>query len=101
MKKIASISVMFLFILWIFLSADVQGDDLPEITKKGYIQHLGIPYANFVTGSGDGFSVELIQGFADFLGLKYVYVQTTWAVRAIVAASDRRARILLDESNGI
>ena len=79
MNKMAPVSFLLLVILLTFSVADAQGDDLFEITKKGYIQHLGIPYANFVTGSGDGFSVELIQGFAKLLGVKYVYIQTTWA----------------------
>ncbi len=50
--------------------------DLQEIKAKGEIRHLGIPYANFVTGAGDGFDVELMQGFAKHLGVKYVLVYT-------------------------
>ena len=45
----------------------VQGQDLDEIRSAGVLRHLGIPYANFVTGSGDGLDVELIQGFAQHL----------------------------------
>ncbi|GAB6908713.1 Predicted ABC transporter, periplasmic binding protein [Desulfosarcina cetonica] len=52
--------------------------DLPDILKAGVIRHLGVPYANFVTGSGDGLDVELIQRFAAHLGVRYAYVQTTW-----------------------
>jgi len=51
---------------------------LDEILKKGELRHLGVPYANFVTGLGDGFSVELIKGFCKELGVKYVYVKTSW-----------------------
>jgi len=50
--------------------------DLPEIKSKGEIRHLGIPYANFVTGAGDGFDVELMQGFAKHIDVKYVLVYT-------------------------
>ena len=50
--------------------------DLQEIKAKGEIRHLGIPYANFVTGAGDGFDVELMQGFAKHIGVKYVLVYT-------------------------
>ena len=53
--------------------------DLPEIKKAGVLRHLGVPYANFVTGSGDGLDVELIKLFADHLGVKYEYVKTDWA----------------------
>jgi ABC-type amino acid transport substrate-binding protein len=53
-----------------------QAADLAEIQAKGELRHLGIPYANFVTGAGDGFDVELIQGFAQYLGVKYILVYT-------------------------
>jgi glutamine transport system substrate-binding protein len=48
--------------------------DLKEIKAKGEIRHIGIRYANFVTGNGDGFDVELAQGFAKELGVKYQLV---------------------------
>jgi len=48
--------------------------DLKEIRAKGELRHLGIRYANFVTGSGDGFDVELVQGFAKHIGVKYSLV---------------------------
>lgn len=50
--------------------------DLPEIRARGELRHLGIRYANFVTGAGDGFDVELVQGFAHHLGVKYRLVYT-------------------------
>jgi len=49
-----------------------------EVKKAGVIRHLGIPYANFVTGSGDGMDVELIRLFAANLGVKYEFVKTDW-----------------------
>ncbi len=52
--------------------------DLKEIKASGELRHLGIPYANFVTGLGDGLDVELIKGFAKHLGVKYVYVPSNW-----------------------
>nr|MBP8266208.1 hypothetical protein [Zoogloea sp.] len=39
-------------------------DDLQDIRARGVLRHLGIPYANFVTGSGDGLDVEIVQRFA-------------------------------------
>lgn len=48
--------------------------DLREIQARGELRHLGIRYANFVTGAGDGFDVELAQGFAKHLGVKYTLV---------------------------
>ena len=50
--------------------------DLKDIKARGELRHLGIRYANFVTGSGDGFDVELTQGFAKHLGVKYTLVQS-------------------------
>lgn len=55
-----------------------SGDDLPEIKARGTLRHLGVPYANFVTGAGDGFSVDLMKLFAHRLGVRYTYVETDW-----------------------
>lgn len=52
--------------------------DLDEVLKAGKLRHLGIPYANFVTGGGDGMDVELVALFADHLGVKYEFVKTDW-----------------------
>lgn len=54
------------------------GADLPEIQKRGVLRQLGVPYANFVTGSGDGMDVELSRLFAGYLGVTYEYVKTSW-----------------------
>lgn len=48
--------------------------DLDEIKARGELRHIGIRYANFVTGSGDGFDVEIMQGFARRLGVRYTLV---------------------------
>ncbi|CRI65744.1 Extracellular solute-binding protein, family 3 [Thiocapsa sp. KS1] len=60
------------------LSAPGWCGDLDEIRERGELRHLGIKYANFVTGSGDGFDVELVKGFADELGVRYVLVETNF-----------------------
>ena len=54
--------------------------DLDEIKAAGVLRHLGIPYANFVTGAGDGMDVELMQLLAKRLGVRYEYVKTDWPV---------------------
>jgi len=54
------------------------GRDLQHIKADGVLRHLGIPYANFVTGSDDGMDVEIIKGFAKHLGVRYEYVKTDW-----------------------
>ncbi|MCF7935885.1 MAG: transporter substrate-binding domain-containing protein [Synergistales bacterium] len=55
-----------------------EGGGLAEVRERGVLRHIGIPYANFVTGAGDGFSVELAKGFADYLGVDYSFVPATW-----------------------
>src|SRR5664279_4367960 len=44
----------------VFLCGAALAGDLPEVKKSGVLRHLGIPYANFVTGDGDGMDVELM-----------------------------------------
>ena len=69
---IATITMVLLF------SQSVLGADLAEIKKRGVLRHLGVPYANFVTGSGDGLDVEMMKLFAKHLGVEYQYVKTSW-----------------------
>lgn len=61
-----------------FMSSSALAHDLDEIKASGVLRHIGIPYANFVTGLGDGLDVELVKGFADYLGVRYEFVNTTW-----------------------
>ena len=67
--------------------------DLPEILEAGTLRHLGIPYANFVTGSGDGLDIELMQMFAKRLGVRYKYVRSDWN-RVFGDLTGRHARSL-------
>ena len=54
--------------------ASSHAADLAEIKQRGEIRHIGIRYANFVTGAGDGLDVELMQGFAKRIGVSYKLV---------------------------
>ncbi len=60
------------------------GRDLAQIMASGKLYHLGVPYANFVTGSGDGLDVDLVKEFCDWIGrtndthLEDVPVETDW-----------------------
>lgn len=65
-------------ILFPRLGANASAADLDEVLKAGKLRHLGIPYANFVTGGGDGMDVELVSLFAKHLGVKYEFVKTDW-----------------------
>jgi ABC-type amino acid transport substrate-binding protein len=71
-------TIVFSLIIFGF-GRPVWGSDLPEILQKGELRHLGVPYANFVTGSGDGLDVDLMKLFAQHLRVRYHYVQTSWA----------------------
>ena len=62
----------------VFLCGTALAGDLSEVKKSGVLRHLGIPYANFVTGDGDGMDVELMQMFAKSQGVRYEYVKTSW-----------------------
>ncbi len=68
-------SVFFSFCLFL---CPAWAGDLDDVRARGVLRHLGIPYANFITGSGDGLDVELIQLFAKSLGVEYEFVPTTW-----------------------
>ena len=63
-----SVALAFLFVV------SASAADLAEIKQRGEIRHIGIRYANFVTGAGDGFDVELMQGFAKRIGVSYKLV---------------------------
>ena len=65
---------------------------LKEVQDRGALRHLGVPYANFITGSDDGFEVELMKAFADFLQVRYQFVQTTWQ-QALEDVSGKRVRM--------
>ncbi len=73
------IKIGCILIMTALISAGQVFADLPEIKSKGTLRHLGVPYANFVTGSGDGMDVDLIKLFAEYIGVDYVFVKTNWA----------------------
>ena len=78
-KMIIAITHVCVFAMLLTVPIGVaSGADLSEIRKNGVLRHLGVPYANFVTGSGDGIDVEMAKLFAQHLGVKYVYVKTSW-----------------------
>jgi glutamine transport system substrate-binding protein len=53
--------------------------DLADLKARGELRHLGVVYANFVTGAGDGLDVELVQGFARSLGVRYRLVPSDFS----------------------
>lgn len=62
----------------IVLAGITYGQDLKYIKESGMLRHLGVPYANFITGRGDGLDVELMERFAEYLGVNYKFIETTW-----------------------
>lgn len=77
MKKSLILLILSSFLL-IFIQPASSADDLKGVKERGVLRHLGVSYANFNTGSGDGLSTELIQMFARHLGVKYEFVETSW-----------------------
>lgn len=75
---LASIAAIGMFALSVCAFAADNGD-VKQVQKRGVLRHLGVVYANFVTGAGDGFSVELMQHFARHLQVDYTYIPTTWS----------------------
>lgn len=80
MKHVAVWVVIFGFVAFSAFGGGrvARAADLDEVRAHGVVKHLGVPYANFVTGAGDGMDVELVQAFAKSLGLRYEYVETDW-----------------------
>ena len=57
---------------------EASAGDLENLKARGVLRHLGIPYANFITGAGDGLDVELMQEFSRYLGVEYKYIKEDW-----------------------
>ncbi|MCD6486050.1 MAG: transporter substrate-binding domain-containing protein [Syntrophobacterales bacterium] len=70
--------VVVIAVLTIISAGIAFGGNLSEVKERGVLRHLGVPYANFVTGSGDGMDVEMVRLFARYLGVRYEYVRTSW-----------------------
>lgn len=77
-REVALCAVLALLSPALAAAAGERGGDLDAVKRSGVLRHLGIPYANFVTGSGDGFDVELARMFAARLGVRYEFVGTDW-----------------------
>lgn len=71
-------TLLFYFMLTAACYSGTGRSDLDNILNKGELRHLGIPYANFIKGNGEGLDVELAKGFANYLGVKYIFVTSTW-----------------------
>lgn len=91
-----TVRYLILVFIMLFSVQTAWGYDLADVKKAGVLRHLGVPYANFVTGSGDGLDVELMKLFAHHLGVKYEYVQTSWK-DIIGDLTGRRAKAKGDE----
>lgn len=77
-QRVYALNCLTSIIISLLLVASVWAKDLDEIRQAGVLRHLGISYANFVHGENSGLDVELMQNFAKHLGVRYLYVETTW-----------------------
>jgi ABC-type amino acid transport substrate-binding protein len=97
-KRLLAATALWALILFLTGSLPVMaGNDLDDIRKQGVIRHLGVVYANFVTGSGDGLDVEIIKLFARHLGVRYEFVETTWTG----AIGDLTGKTVVPKENNI
>lgn len=62
----------------VLVAGGASAKGLAEVRERGVLRHLGVPYANFVTGAGDGMDVDLMRAFAEHLNVRYEFVQTDW-----------------------
>ncbi len=69
--------IFFLMALFLVM-APFSYADLDQIKATGELRHLGVPYANFVTGDGEGLDARIIKLYCDRIGVKYRYVKTNW-----------------------
>ena len=76
MKRWIIAAAIFLAALTV-TTAGIAGD-LDDVKARGVLRHIGLPYANFNTGSGDGMEAELTRLFAKSLGVKYEFVLSDW-----------------------
>lgn len=72
------LTAVLLALVLTVVAASAAAGGLADVKERGVLRHLGIPYANFVTGAGDGMDVELMRAFAAHLGVRYEFVQTDW-----------------------
>ncbi len=77
-KRVILLALLMVHALFAVFTQKACGRDLDEVKKSGVLRHLGVPYAYFVTGSGDGMDVELVKLFAASLGVRYEFVKTSW-----------------------
>ena len=61
------------------VAVPVGAEDLDAVLRSGTLKHLGIPYANFVTPDQKGLDVDLMHAFADYLGVRYAFIESTWS----------------------
>jgi len=64
-------------VLW-FVTTPFSLADLDQIKASGELRHLGVPYANFVTGDGEGLDASILKLYCDRIGVRYRYVKTDW-----------------------
>lgn len=95
-RRLIGTGTALLALMALTVGGTAVADGLQQIRERGVLRHLGIPYANFVTGAGDGMDVELVKGFADYLGVRYQFVPTTWE-DAFTDLYGQRIRVDVDD----
>ena len=73
-----AIIILLIVALQSFCLSTLHARDLKSIQEEGVLRHLGVPYANFISGPDQGLDIEIIRLFAKQIGVRYEYVPTTW-----------------------
>ncbi|HHB77271.1 MAG TPA: transporter substrate-binding domain-containing protein [Desulfobulbus sp.] len=71
--------IICIFFVVLAMALPVGAEDLDTVLQSGTLQHLGIPYANFITPDRQGLDVDLMHAFADYLGVRYKFIESTWS----------------------
>ncbi len=69
--------IMTFMVAWLVIVPHSMAD-LDEIKARGELRHLGVPYANFVTGDGEGLDARILKMYSDRIGVKYRYIKEDW-----------------------
>ncbi len=78
-RKFIWLQLTLLIMATIFAVNPALANNLDDVLRTGTLRHLGIPYANFITPEKEGLDVELMKAFAKHLGVKYQFVESSWA----------------------
>ncbi|KAF1076212.1 transporter substrate-binding domain-containing protein [Halodesulfovibrio sp. MK-HDV] len=73
-----TIATVFCFLSIFLFYSTSYSISLTEIRARGELHHLGVPYARFANNDAAGLDCSLVRRFAEYLGVRYKFIPTTW-----------------------